>query len=51
VLFDVVEDGLTDFVRFLLEAGADPNIPDGVIMDLSLSLSAVYLLCRFNMME
>jgi hypothetical protein len=43
VLFDVVEDGLTDFVRFLLEAGADPNIPDGVIMDLSLSLSLLFI--------
>ncbi|KAG0521569.1 hypothetical protein BDA96_08G172700 [Sorghum bicolor] len=29
VLFNVVEDGLIDFVKFLLEAGADPNIPDG----------------------
>jgi hypothetical protein len=48
VLFDVVEDGLTDFVRFLLEAGADPNIPDGVIMDLSLSLS-LSLCCLFTL--
>ena len=42
MLFDVVEDGLTDFVRFLLEAGADPNIPDGVIMALSLPLPFLY---------
>ncbi|CAL5092563.1 unnamed protein product [Urochloa decumbens] len=29
VLFNAVEEGLTDFVTFLLEAGADPNIHDG----------------------
>ncbi|CAN6352275.1 unnamed protein product [Urochloa humidicola] len=28
VLFNAVEEGLTDFVTFLLEAGADPNIHD-----------------------
>ena len=32
VLFNAVDDGLTDIVKFLLEAGADPNIHDGVIM-------------------
>jgi len=42
VLFNVVEDGLIDFVKFLLEAGADPNIPDGVIMALSFSLLFIY---------
>lgn len=29
-LTEVVEDGLTDFVNLLLEAGADPNIPNQV---------------------
>nr|CAB3462537.1 unnamed protein product [Digitaria exilis] len=29
VLFQAVDNGITDIVRFLLEAGADPNIDDG----------------------
>lgn len=32
VIFNAVDDGLTDIVKFLLEAGADPNIHDGVIV-------------------
>lgn len=35
VLFNAVEDGLTDIIKFLLEVGADPNIHDEVIMALS----------------
>jgi hypothetical protein len=30
-----------DIVKFLLEAGADPNIDDGVIMDISFSLQFI----------
>jgi ankyrin repeat protein len=33
-LFCAVEEGLTDIVKFLLEAGAEPNILDEVIMTL-----------------
>jgi ankyrin repeat protein len=29
---EAVDDHLTDIVKFLLEAGADPNIADEVIM-------------------
>ncbi|KAG2630535.1 hypothetical protein PVAP13_3KG531240 [Panicum virgatum] len=28
ILMEAVDDGLTDIVKFLLEAGADPNIAD-----------------------
>ncbi|OEL16538.1 hypothetical protein BAE44_0022442 [Dichanthelium oligosanthes] len=38
VLSQAVDNGITDIVKFLLEARADPNIDDGVIMALSLSL-------------
>lgn len=31
-----VDDGLTEIVKFLLEAGADPNIADEVLMTPSL---------------
>jgi ankyrin repeat protein len=37
-LTQVVNDGLTDFVKLLLEAGADPNIPNRVSISLSSSL-------------
>jgi ankyrin repeat protein len=33
-LMVAVDCGLADIVRFLLEAGADPNISDGVTMTL-----------------
>ena len=32
ILMEAVDNGLTDIVKFLLEAGADPNIADEVIM-------------------
>ena len=48
LLFDAVDYGFTNIVNFLLEAGADPNIHDGVIMPLSF-VSAVYLLWCFNL--
>ena len=31
ILMEAVDNGLTDIVKFLLEAGADPNIADEVI--------------------
>ena len=42
VLSQAVDDGITDIVKFLLEAGADPNIDDGVTMTLSLFLMFIY---------
>jgi ankyrin repeat protein len=39
---EAVDDGLTDIVKFLLEAGADPNIADEVFMTL-LFFFAFYL--------
>jgi hypothetical protein len=33
---------MMDIVKFLLEAGAEPNINDGVIIDLSLCLLFIY---------
>jgi hypothetical protein len=33
-----VDDGLTDIVKFFLEVGTDPNIPDHVRMALTLAL-------------
>ena len=35
---EAVDEGLTDIVNFLLEAGADPNIADGVIITMVLAL-------------
>jgi ankyrin repeat protein len=37
-LMQAVNDGLTDFVKLLLEAGADPNIPSQVSISASSSL-------------
>jgi ankyrin repeat protein len=37
-LAHAVHDGLTDIVKLLLEAGADPNIPDDVSISLPSSL-------------
>jgi hypothetical protein len=42
VLFQAVEDDMMDIVKFLLEAGAEPNINDGVIIALSLCLLFIY---------
>jgi hypothetical protein len=42
VLFQAVEDGMMDIVKFLLQAGAEPNINDGVIIALSLCLLFIY---------
>jgi ankyrin repeat protein len=39
---EAVDDGLTEIVKFLLEAGADPNIADEVLMDLVFGF-AIYL--------
>jgi len=39
-----VNKGLTDIVKFLLEVGADPNIPDMVISFMTIFVPAVYLL-------
>jgi ankyrin repeat protein len=36
-LTQAVEDGLTDIVNLLLEAGADPNIPNQASISLSSS--------------
>jgi hypothetical protein len=36
--------GSADVVNFLLEIGADPNVHDGVIMALSLSLLFIYFM-------
>lgn len=38
ILMEAVDDDLTDIVKFLLGAGADPNIADEVIMTLVLAL-------------
>lgn len=38
ILMEAVDDGLTDIVKFLLEAGADPNIANEVIISLPLPL-------------
>ena len=38
ILMEAVDEGLTDIVKFLLEAGADPNIADGVIITMVLAL-------------
>jgi ankyrin repeat protein len=37
--------GFTDIVKFLLEAGADPNISDEVSMGLTLLSPSVFLYC------
>jgi ankyrin repeat protein len=37
-LTEAVDDGLTDYVKLLLEAGADPNIPNQVTIALLISL-------------
>jgi ankyrin repeat protein len=42
-LTEAVDDGLTDFVKLLLEAGADPNIPNQVTYS-----SSPYLLVSFR---
>jgi ankyrin repeat protein len=42
ILMEAVDDGLTEIVKFLLEAGADPNIADEVLMDLVFGF-AIYL--------
>jgi len=38
LLMEAVNRGLTGIVKFLLEAGADPNIPDKVIIAIPLLL-------------
>lgn len=35
---EAIDDGLTDIVKFLLEAGADPNMANEVIISLPLPL-------------
>jgi ankyrin repeat protein len=44
-LTGAVDDGSTELVKFLLEAGADPNIPNQVTMS-PLALLFVYLMLR-----
>jgi hypothetical protein len=39
-----VDKGLADIVKFLLEVGADPNIPDRVISFMTIFVPAIYLL-------
>jgi ankyrin repeat protein len=41
---EAVNDGLTDFVKLLLDAGADPNIPTLEVY-LCLHLSVCYIVC------
>jgi ankyrin repeat protein len=43
-LTQAVEDGLTDIVNLLLEAGADPNIPNQASISLSSSPRDILLL-------
>ena len=38
ILMCVVNHGVTNIVKFLLEAGVDPNIPDEVIIAITLLL-------------
>jgi len=44
MLLAAVGAGSADVVNFLLEIGADPNVHDGVIMALSLSLLFIYFM-------
>jgi hypothetical protein len=43
-LIMAVHGGLADIVRFLLEAGADPNIPDEV----TVGLNSAFAFCFYN---
>jgi len=43
VLMIAVNKGLTDIVKFLLEVGADPNIPDMVMSFMTIFVLDVYL--------
>jgi ankyrin repeat protein len=45
-LTGAVDDGSTELVKFLLEAGADPNIPNQVTMSPALALLFIYLMLR-----
>ena len=44
VLMIAVNKGLTDIVKFLLEVGPDPNIPDMVMSFMTIFVLDVYLL-------
>ena len=43
VLMIAVNKGLTDIVKFLLEVGPDPNIPDMVMSFMTIFVLDVYL--------
>jgi ankyrin repeat protein len=45
-LTGAVDDGSTELVKFLLEAGADPNIPNQVTTAPALVLLFIYLMLR-----
>ena len=41
ILMEAINYGLIEIVNFLLESGADPNIPDEVIITISLLLLSI----------